>query len=145
MVEPADGPGALLRHFAGGIGGTGFPGSPTWSRDTGLAHYWSHDYVERIIEDPDESHVWLVTKEGGYIEFDDPELDGVYQVLAPSDEYRQLTKSPVGWELHDLAGGVQAFEERAGLPGVGLWSAQLTGTPTRRWRNTIRRPSASRR
>ncbi len=125
MVEPADGPGALLRHFAGGIGGTGFPGSPTWSRDTGLAHYWSHDYVERIIEDPDESHVWLVTKEGGYIEFDDPELDGVYQVLAPSDEYRQLTKSPVGWELHDLAGGVQAFEERAGLPGVGLWVSSV--------------------
>ncbi len=62
-VEPPDGPGALLRHFAGGIGGTGFPGSPTWTRDTGFARYWSH-----------------------------------------------------------LVGGVQVFEEMAGLAGVGLWA-----------------------
>jgi hypothetical protein len=42
-----------------GAGGPGLPGTPAWNQTFG--RYWSHDYAERIVVDPDASHVWLLT------------------------------------------------------------------------------------
>ncbi|MCB1035123.1 MAG: hypothetical protein KDD47_14945, partial [Acidobacteria bacterium] len=61
------GPGAQLRYRAGGVGGEDFPGTSAWRTELGL--YWSHDYSERIIQDPDDSKVWLLTKGGSFRKF----------------------------------------------------------------------------
>jgi YD repeat-containing protein len=101
------GPGARLRYAAGGAGRSDSPGATAWR--TTLGRYWSHDYAERIVEDPDDSHVWLITKLGSFRGFSGKDAGGVYQTVSPSDEYRTLTRTAGGWELRDLEGTVQAF------------------------------------
>ena len=54
------GPGKTLRYRAGGVGNGGFPGSAAWNPS--LGRNWSHDFVERIVQDPDDRHVWLLTR-----------------------------------------------------------------------------------
>jgi len=102
------GPGAQLRYAAGGTGRTGDPGAAEWR--TTLGRFWSHDYAERIVLDPDDSHVWLITRYGSFREFSSKDAGGVYQEVSPSDEYRTLTRTAGGWELRDLEGTVQAFD-----------------------------------
>ena len=107
------GPGALLRYAAGGAGHPGFPGSAAWTPT--LGRYWSHDYAERIVQDPDDSHVWLITKGATFREFGGLAA-GIYQTVSPSDEYRKLHKTASGWELHELDGTVHHFD------AAGLWA-----------------------
>ena len=102
------GPGAELRYAAGGAGRTGDPGAAELR--TTLGRYWSHDYAERIVPDPDDSHVWLITRFATFREFSSKDGSGVYQDIAPSDEYRTLTRTASGWELRDLEGTVQVFD-----------------------------------
>ena len=86
--------GAHLRYLAGSVGGPGFPGSSgvtanPWN--TSLGRNWSHDYAERIVMDPDETHVWLLTRFGSFREFGSLDAgSGLYQTVTPSDEYRKL-------------------------------------------------------
>ena len=109
------GPGAELRYAAGGAGRSDSPGATAWR--TTLGRYWSHDYAERIVEDPDDSRVWLITKHGSFREFSGKDAGGIYQTVSPSDEYRMLTRTMDGWELRDLEGTVQAFDDN------GRWVA----------------------
>ncbi len=81
-----------------------------------LGRYWSHDASKRIVCDPDDGHVWLITRYGTFREFSDAGLDGDYESVAPSDEYRSLTKTIAGWELRFLEGTVQHFDD------TGLWT-----------------------
>lgn len=116
------GPGASLRYTAGGAGGTGFPGTAAWQ--TTLGRYWSHDYAQRIVADPDETHVWLITPGATFREWSSLNAGtGVYAVRSPSDEYRTLKwlGAGLGWELEDLDGTVHTFA------ASGLW----TGTTDR--------------
>ena len=108
------GEGAHLRYLAGGAGATGMPGETEWREI--LGRHWSHDYAQRIVEDPDESHVWLITDHASFREFGNLSA-GVYETLAPSDEYRTLEYlgDGLGWELHGLDGTVVAFDD------AGLW------------------------
>ncbi len=108
------GPGAFLRYRARGAGHPGHPG--TAAHSVALGRYWSHDAAERIIRDPDDSHVWLITRYATFREFTDAGLDGDYEDAAPSDEYRSLTKTMTGWELRSLEGTVQHFDND------GLWT-----------------------
>ena len=64
--------------------------------------------AERIVPDPDDSHVWLITRLGTYREFWRP-VGGVYQETSPSDEYRTLTRTASGWELRELDGTFHSF------------------------------------
>lgn len=116
-------PGTTLHYRAGGVGGAGFPGSTEWR--TTLGQYWSHDYAQRIVEDEDENHVWLLTEFGSFREFSGLS-GGVYTTVSPSDEYRTLEflGSGVGWELTDLLGTVMEFD------GNGRWTKT-----TDRWGN----------
>ncbi|MEM1183242.1 MAG: hypothetical protein AAGM22_33170, partial [Acidobacteriota bacterium] len=61
------GPGAVLRYQAGGIGAVGNPLPADWTTLHG--RYWSHDYAERLVPDPDDSHVWLLTRYATFREF----------------------------------------------------------------------------
>ncbi len=115
---PGSGPGARLRYASGGVGFPGWPGSAAWS--AALGRGWSHDHAERIVPDPDDSHVWLLTKYGTFREFSGL-AGGVYTTVKPSDEYRQLTRTAAGWELRELDGTLHAFD------AAGLW----TGTTDR--------------
>jgi len=108
------GPGAQLFYLAGGPGHDGFPGTAAWRPELGL--YWSHDYAERIVVDPDDSHVWMITKGGSFREFSNLS-GGVYQTVAPTDEYRTLRRTGGGWTLTSLDGTVQAFN------GAGRWTS----------------------
>jgi hypothetical protein len=63
------GPGATLRYRGSGAGHPGFPGTTAWN--TELGRYWSHDYAMRIVEDPNDSHVWLLTGGASFREFSD--------------------------------------------------------------------------
>ncbi|HEV8577888.1 MAG TPA: hypothetical protein VGX68_02300, partial [Thermoanaerobaculia bacterium] len=110
------GPGAQLRYAAGGVGFPNLPGSANWTPILGKG--WSHDHAERIVPDPDETHVWLLTRFGTFREFSGLS-GGVYTVVRPSDEYRQLARTATGWELRELDGGVHVFDS------TGLW--QQTG------------------
>ena len=101
------GPGAHLTYRAGSVGNPIFPEPPGWT-DL-LGRYWSHDYAERIVVDPDDSKVWLITRDATYRKFTDPDAGGVYQTVSPSDEYRTLTKTIEGWELRDLDGTVDRY------------------------------------
>ena len=114
VCPPDSGSGATLRYLAGGAGHPGFPGSTDWNPI--LGRYWSHDAAERIIEDPDAGHVWLITRFANFKEFTDADGDGLYETVAPSDEYRRLSKTAAGWELRSLDGTVQSFDTR------GRWS-----------------------
>ena len=67
---------------------------------------------------PDESHVWLITEHGTFREWSDLDTTtGVYQTVAPSNEYRTLTWTGSGWTLEELDGTVHAFN------GGGLWTS----------------------
>lgn len=122
-AEPA-GHGAAVRYRAGGAGGPGWPGTAAWNQVFG--RYWSHEYAERIVPDPDAAHVWLITGHATFREFTDGNADGAYETVSPSDEYRDLVKVPTGWELRGLDGTVQSFGP------TGLW----TGTVDRNGNET---------
>ena len=109
------GGGAFVRYQAGGVGEPGQPLPADWT--TILGRYWSHDYAERIVPDPDDSHVWLLTRYATFREFTDADLDGTYETAVPSDEYRELTKTPTGWELRELDGMIHAYDLQ------GRWSS----------------------
>ena len=112
-ATPADsGPGAMLRYAAGGAGHLDFPGTPAWNETLGRG--WSHDYAERIVMDPDDSHVWLITKTATFREFSGLS-DGVYTTVSPGDEKRKLHRTATGWELHELDGMIHEFDPD------GLW------------------------
>lgn len=111
------GPGATLRYAAGGVGGTGFPGTTAWTPE--LGRYWSHDYAERIVIDPvtgNDTHVWLITRDATFREFTNLS-SGVYGTASPTDEYRRLHRTGSGWELHGLDGSIEAFDSN------GRWTS----------------------
>lgn len=112
-AEPA-GHGAAVRYRAGGAGGPGWPGTAAWNPV--LGRYWSHEYAERIVPDPDDAHVWLITGHATFRELTDGNGDGGYETVSPSDEHRDLVKVPTGWELRGLDGTVQSFDT------AGLWT-----------------------
>jgi RHS repeat-associated protein len=127
VAPEGSGPGARLRYTAGGVGHPGFPGTAAWTPS--LGRYWSHDYAERVIVDPDESHAWLITKFGTFREFSDLEaagpLERAYEATSPSNEYRTLVyidDTPTGWELRGLDGTIQHFDED------GLWTSTIDRT-----------------
>ncbi|MEM9293416.1 MAG: hypothetical protein AAGD01_17165, partial [Acidobacteriota bacterium] len=84
------GPGARLAYKAGGAGHPGWPGSDAWRPVLGRG--WSHDYAQRLVEDPDASRVWLITPWATYREFSGLS-GGVYTAASPSDEYRTLRQT----------------------------------------------------
>ncbi|MEA2560636.1 MAG: hypothetical protein QOH06_2140 [Acidobacteriota bacterium] len=103
---------AQLRYAAGGVGGDGLPGAMAWR--TTLGRFWSHDYAERIVVDPDNSHVWLLTRHGSFREFSNLAAGSgllLYQTRAPSDEFRKLyfDTATSGWQLHSLDGRKDFF------------------------------------
>jgi RHS repeat-associated protein len=117
--------GAHLRYGGGGVGGPGFAGSAgvtanPWN--TVLGRNWSHDYAERIVMDPDETHVWLLTRFGSFREFGSLASGSglrLYQTVTPSDEYRKLSfnSTTQGWQLQGLDGSVEYFlPKTAGSP-----------------------------
>ncbi|MEM8997920.1 MAG: hypothetical protein AAGF23_24275, partial [Acidobacteriota bacterium] len=127
------GGGAFFNYQARGVGA---PGSPV-PANYPLGRYWGHDYALTLIEDPDPSHVWLVTRHATFREFTDADADGTYEVVSPSDERRTLTQVTGGWQLRDLDGTVDSFDlggrwtrrvDRNGNATVGSYTgAQLTG------------------
>ncbi len=111
------GPGAQLRYVAGGAGSDNLPGSAAWTPVLGRG--WSHDYAERLVRDPDDSRVWLLTRFGSFREFRDGDADGDYEFVSPSDEERQLRRTAGGWELTDTDGGLESFD------ASGRWLSTL--------------------
>jgi YD repeat-containing protein len=108
------GPGKTLRYRAAGVGHPGFPGSTVWNQS--LGRYWSHDFVERIVMDPNDQHVWLLTRFGTFREWSKGAAGaGDYSTVRPSDEKRTLTRTGAGWQLRGLDGSVQTFN------AAGLW------------------------
>ncbi|HEV2844487.1 MAG TPA: hypothetical protein VG477_06555, partial [Thermoanaerobaculia bacterium] len=112
------GEGAFLRYRGRGAGSNAsFPGNAAWQ--TILGRNWSHDYAERIVTDPDQRHVWLITRYAIFREFSslNPST-GIYQTNSPSDEYRTLKYlgAGLGWTLTDLDGTVDTFDS------AGLWT-----------------------
>ena len=110
--EPASLGKSRLRYAAGGVGGDGLPGATAWR--TVLGRFWSHDYGERIVVDPDTSHVWLLTRHGSFREFSNLAAGSglrLYQGWAPSDEFRKLyfDTATGGWELQSLDGRKDVF------------------------------------
>ncbi|HKI05360.1 MAG TPA: RHS repeat-associated core domain-containing protein [Thermoanaerobaculia bacterium] len=110
---PGTGPQAYLYYLAGGVGNPDFPGAAAWTPT--LGRYWSHDYAERIVLDPTDAHVWLITRYGTFAEFSSLSA-GAYGTARPTDEYRKLFRTASGWELRDLDGTVQSFD------ASGRWS-----------------------
>ena len=109
---------AQLRYAAGGVGGDGLPGSTAWR--TALGRFWAHDFSERIVVDPNTSHVWFLSRYGSLREYSNLAGGGglrLYQSHAPSDEFRQLyfDTSTGGWQLHTLDGRQDFFRPD------GLW------------------------
>lgn len=111
-VGPADGgPHADLWYAAGGAGGAGLPGSTAWNST--LGRYWSHDYAMKIVMDPNNNHVWLITPYATFREFSSRNgTTNRYDAVSPSDEKRGLYYIPgtSGWELRELDGGVHVFD-----------------------------------
>ncbi|HET9225459.1 MAG TPA: RHS repeat-associated core domain-containing protein, partial [Thermoanaerobaculia bacterium] len=101
-------------YRAGGVGGAGWPGSAAWN--TTLGRHWAHTFSERIVQGTGVGHVWLLARDATFREFTDPGLDGTYETVSPSDEYRDLFKVSGGWELRSLDGTVQSFDN------AGLWT-----------------------
>jgi hypothetical protein len=127
VAPDESGPGAQLVYSAGAVGHPGFPGTAAWTPT--LGRYWSHDYAERIIVDPDEDHVWLITQFGTFREFSALEAAGpterTYETNSPSNEYRTLVfvdETPPRWELRSLDGTIQHFDED------GLWTSTVDRT-----------------
>jgi hypothetical protein len=89
---PAGAGKSQLRYAAGGVGGDGLPGTAAWR--TTLGRFWSHDYAERIVVDPDTpapGHVWFLTRYGSFREYSNLAAGSglrQYQSHAPSDEFR---------------------------------------------------------
>jgi len=102
------GPGADLVYQAGGAGHPDHPKPADWN--TRLGRFWSHQYAQAIVEDPDAGHVWLITPYATFREFTAGDADGSYETAAPSDEYRRLEKTAGGWELRDLDGTVDHID-----------------------------------
>jgi RHS repeat-associated protein len=101
---PGTGPDTYLYYLAGAAGNPLFPGAlPS------LGRYWSHTYSERIALDPDESHVWLITRYGTYREYSGL-AGGLYTTVRPTDEHRQLARTVTGWELRGLDGTIEDFD-----------------------------------
>ncbi len=104
---PGTGPDTFLYYLAGGVGNPSWPGTSLWTPT--LGRYWSHTYAERIVLDPDQTHVWLITRYGTFREFSG--LSGsVYTTAKPTDEHRQLTRTGTGWELKSLDGTLEDFD-----------------------------------
>ncbi len=111
------GPGATLQYAAGGAGHPEYPGTGVWNQT--LGRYWSHDYAQRIVLDPvanDDTHVWLITPAATFREFSGKQADGRYATVSPSNEYRKLYRTAAGWELRELNGMVDSFDN------AGLWT-----------------------
>jgi RHS repeat-associated protein len=94
-------------------------GAPNLWR-TALGRFWVHDFAERIVVDPDTSHVWLLTRYGSFREFSNLAAGTglrLYQTRVPSDEFRKLyfDTNTGGWELHTLDGRKDVFRSD------GLW------------------------
>ena len=101
---PGTGPDTYLYYLAGAAGNPLFPGAlPS------LGRYWSHTYSERIALDPDENHVWLITRYGTYREYSGL-AGGFYATVRPTDEHRQLARTATGWELRGLDGTIEDFD-----------------------------------
>src|SRR5262249_31302431 len=108
--NPSGAPGighAQLRYAAGSVGDDHTPRPAAWC--TMLGRYWTHDYAERIVLDSDESHVWLLTRHGGFHEFSNLSVGSglvLYQASAPADELRKLYYDTVSqtWQLKGLDG-----------------------------------------
>jgi YD repeat-containing protein len=72
--------------------------------------------------DPDESHVWLLTRFGSFREFGSLGAGSglrLYQTVTPGDEYRKLyyDSTAQGWQLVGLDGSVEYFlPKTAGSP-----------------------------
>ncbi|HWM93497.1 MAG TPA: RHS repeat-associated core domain-containing protein [Thermoanaerobaculia bacterium] len=110
--EPAWMGKSQLRYAAGGVGGDNLPGTTAWR--TTLGRFWSHDFAERIVMDPNNSHVWLLTRHGAFREFSNLAAGGglrLYQGRVPSDELRKLyfDTATSGWQLHSLDGRKDYF------------------------------------
>ena len=130
---------AQLRYAGSGVGGDNLPGTIAWR--TILGRFWSHDYAERIVVDPDSpapGHVWLLTRFGTFREFSNLAGGGglrLYQNRAPSDEFRKLyfDTATSGWQLKSLDGRTDSFR------ADGLWEktvlAQDPSNPTQAFYN----------
>ncbi|HWM92937.1 MAG TPA: RHS repeat-associated core domain-containing protein, partial [Thermoanaerobaculia bacterium] len=110
--EPAWMGKSQLRYAAGGVGGDNLPGTTAWR--TVLGRYWSHDYAEKIVMDPNNTHVWLLTRHGSFREFSNLAAGAglrLYQSHVPSDEHRKLyfDTATSGWQLHSLDGRKDYF------------------------------------
>jgi YD repeat-containing protein len=112
VIPGKSGPKATLRYTGRGAGYDGLPGTDDWQPL--LGRNWGHDYAERIVLDPDDSHVWLITRHATFREFSGLS-GGVYTTVSPSDEYRTLERTGTGWALTELDGMVTEFD------GAGLW------------------------
>ncbi len=117
MCNANTGPGAKLNYIAGGSGSPQLPGATAWR--TTLGRGWSHDYAERLVRDPDDHRVWLITRFGSFREFRDMDRNGGYEYVSPSDEKRQLRRTGMGWELTALDGTVQGYDHS------GRWQSTL--------------------
>jgi YD repeat-containing protein len=104
---PGTGPDTFLYYLAGGVGNPAWPGAALWTPT--LGRYWSHTYAERIVLDPDQSHVWLITRYGTFREFSGL-AGGVYATAKPTDEHRKLARTATGWELKSLDGTLEDFD-----------------------------------
>jgi YD repeat-containing protein len=126
---------ATFVYQAGGVGYPGSPGSATWIADTGLGRYWIHEFATRIVPNPDESDVYLITPGGTYRHFVDTNMDDLYDQVSPSDEFRTLefNQPTTGeWRLTGLDGAVTvfnadgSFESRSNRLGH-TWAASYSG------------------
>jgi RHS repeat-associated protein len=113
---PGTGPDTFLYYLAGGVGNPSWPGTSLWTST--LGRYWSHTYAERIVLDPDETHVWLITRHGTFREFSGFS-GGVYGTAKPTDEHRRLTRTATGWQLKGLDGTIETFD------ASGRWTQTL--------------------
>ena len=117
-----NGHGAFLNYAGGQVGRAGYPGSTEWN--VTLGRYWSHEFAERIVADGSpnpEDHVWLLSQYATLKEWSGPDAGtGVYASAEPADEHRTLTWLGVGlgWELRDLDGTVDAFDD------AGRWQSR---------------------
>lgn len=104
---PGTGPDTFLYYLAGGVGNPAWPGTALWTPT--LGRYWSHTYAERIVLDPDQTHVWLITRHGTFREFSGLS-GGIYATAKPTDEHRKLTRTATGWRLTSLDGTLTDFD-----------------------------------
>ncbi len=124
-------PAMKLRYLSGGAGGYRMPETAAWGGR--LGRHWSHEFAERIVQSPDETTVWLITKAASFRKFTDLGGSGVYATALPRDEYRELEwlGTGNGWALRDLDGSVSYFrpdglwdrtEDRQNPTRLSFWS-----------------------